>query len=168
MKVIFYFIFCLVTNQCLSQNSNLDKKANTESKSIWGTWIDSIPNPNRFESFKGSIIINSDSMLITSVRPTMCVNTQLFQYSIKNDTIFATELKLISIDINTGIAHRYFDKRQLKLKIPICHFFNTCLQIFNSLTSPGSTSLCVKRSDDSEIRSHYEEALALYQRLKPH
>lgn len=167
MKVIFYILFCLLADQCVSQNYNTDKKKNTiEPKPIMGTWIDFIPNPGRFESFKGTIIINSDSMLITSVRPATCKNTQLLDYSIVDDTIYATELKLISIDINAGLAHSYFDNRQLKIKIPLCHFFNTCLQNFNSLTSPGSTSMCVKKSDDSDIRSHWDEALALYQKVK--
>ncbi|MGB4848974.1 MAG: hypothetical protein WBP41_13710 [Saprospiraceae bacterium] len=167
MKVILYVLFCLITDQCLCQNYNLDKKKNTiEPESILGTWIDSIPNPGRFESFKGTIIINSDSILISSVRPTMCTNIQLLEYSIVNDTIFAVELKLISIDINAGTAHSYFDHRQLKIKIPLCHLFNTCLEDFNSLTSPGSTSLCVKKSDNSEIKSHWDDALALYQNAK--
>ncbi len=168
IRYILVSLFLLtITLTSGQQNVVESNQALTGAKEIIGTWNDSIPFPIGFATDKGIIVINSDSILIKRRYPGRYRNTQLLKYCIKDDTIIAKEIRFISIDENAGIAHRYIKNRQSIIKIPMCHFSNTCFsEKSDQKTNPSYRSLCIKQSTQTEIGIEFEQALAEYKMLK--
>ena len=161
-------VFLLTVTLTIGQQNDLNSKKDlTHAEEIIGTWNDSIPFPNGFVTSKGTMVINSDSILIKRRYPGRYRSTQILKYEVKDDTIIAKEIKFISIDENAGIAHRYYKNRQLISKIPMCHFSNTCFtEKPDRLTNPSYRSLCIKQSTQSEIRIEFKQALSEYRILQ--
>lgn len=168
MKYIFKFLFIFITNLAFCQNNDSDfNKELRDVNIIIGTWKDSIPFPQGFVVPQGVIMITADSILIKRRIPGHSSYTQLLKYKIIDDTIFAKEIKFISIDENEGFAHSYFKNRKLNTTIPLCHFFNSCFaEKADRTTNPRYMSLCIKQSNQTDIADQFNQALAMYKKCK--
>lgn len=148
--------FVHVVNTCGHKSSGRSPYVNNIE--LIGTWRDSLvcADNMRFVFPVGEIVIAKDTMLIKNGVVGGRGIIQLLTWEIQGDSIHATEIEVLGLGLNIGLATYHYKHRRAQVAIPLCRFQDRCKSEALALSN---CIVHIKRSNEKDVTMNFDEEL---------